>query len=67
MAHRPSEKKSGVRIDEHPNGTFEITYMGVFSQSIPSQSLLIRSFVDLEDLMFHIERLRAEIKYQRKD
>jgi hypothetical protein len=56
-----------VRIDEHPDGTFEITYMGVFSQSIESQTLLVRSFVDLEDLFHHIGKVRADIKYNRKE
>jgi hypothetical protein len=60
-------KKSGVRIDENNNGTFEITYMGVFSQSVPSQTLLVRSFVDLEDLYYHIQKVRADIKYNRTD
>lgn len=59
-------KKSGVRIDEKDNGEFEITYMGVFSQSVPSQTILVRSFVDLEDLYYHIQKVRADIKYNRK-
>lgn len=61
------QRKSGVRIDEKDDGSFELIYMGVFSSSIPSQSLFIRSFVDLEDIYYHLGALRAEIKYARKE
>lgn len=46
--------KSGFRIDHLPSGRYEITYFGLFNQAVQSQTMVIRTDEDLEDLRDHI-------------
>jgi hypothetical protein len=49
-------RKAGCRIDESDLG-FEILYFGDFSQAIQSQSMIVRSKADLQDLRDKIDKI----------
>ena len=52
--------KSGCKLDETSKDCLvELTYFGVFAQSIQSQTLKIRSVEDLIDIVSHLEDFYA--------
>jgi hypothetical protein len=49
---------SGAKVEKNEKGEYELTYFGVFPQSIPSQTLNIRSKADIDYIIKKLKEAR---------